>query len=79
MTALSQSAGLHRKDVASHCFCALGAFSTVINVTHTRFNRLDPPAIFNLRVALRNTVEGGSTLVTALHDLGTPTSICDAG
>lgn len=43
------------------------------------FNWLDPVAIFDLRVALSNMVEGGLTLITALHDLGTLTSICDAG
>lgn len=43
------------------------------------FNWLDPVAIFDLRVALCNVVEGGLTLITALHDLVTLTSICDAG
>lgn len=36
-------------------------------------------AIFDLREALRGMVDGGLTLITALHDLGTLASACDAG
>lgn len=43
------------------------------------FNWLDPVAIFDLREALRDMVDGGLTLITALHDLGTLASACDAG
>jgi ABC-type multidrug transport system ATPase subunit len=43
------------------------------------FNWLDPVAIFDLREALRDMVAGGLTLITALHDLGTLASACDAG
>lgn len=43
------------------------------------FNWLDPVAIFDLRKALREMVNGGLTLITALHDLGTLASSCDAG
>ena len=43
------------------------------------FNWLDPVAIFDLRQALRGMVNHGLTLITALHDLGTLASACDAG
>ncbi|WP_375395335.1 ATP-binding cassette domain-containing protein [uncultured Sphingomonas sp.] len=43
------------------------------------FNWLDPVAIFDLREVLREMVDGGLTLITALHDLGTLASACDAG
>jgi len=43
------------------------------------FNWLDPVATFDLRENLRKTVDAGLTLVTALHDLGTLASACDAG
>jgi len=43
------------------------------------FNWLDPVAIFDLRQALRGMVDHGLTLITALHDLGTLVSACDAG
>lgn len=43
------------------------------------FNWLDPVVIFDLREALRDMVDGGLTLITALHDLGTLASACDAG
>ncbi|HEX8554475.1 MAG TPA: ABC transporter ATP-binding protein [Sphingomonas sp.] len=43
------------------------------------FNWLDPVAVFDLREALRGRVDGGLTLITALHDLSTLASACDAG
>lgn len=43
------------------------------------FNWLDPVAAFDLRQALRAMVDGGLTLVTALHDLGTLATACDEG
>ncbi|MBY0492473.1 MAG: ABC transporter ATP-binding protein [Gemmatimonadaceae bacterium] len=43
------------------------------------FNWLDPVASFDLRHALRVMVDGGLTLMTALHDLGTLASACDTG
>lgn len=43
------------------------------------FNWLDPVATFDLRETLRKLVDGGLTLMTALHDLGTLASACDAG
>lgn len=43
------------------------------------FNWLDPVAAFDLRQALRTLVDGGLTLLTALHDLGTLSTACDEG
>jgi ABC-type multidrug transport system ATPase subunit len=43
------------------------------------FNWLDPIVAYDLRIALRDRVEAGLTLVTALHDLGTLASACDTG
>ncbi|MBR0560735.1 ABC transporter ATP-binding protein, partial [Neokomagataea anthophila] len=43
------------------------------------FNWLDPVAIFDLREALRDMVDRGLTLITALHDLATLASACDSG
>ena len=43
------------------------------------FNWLDPVAAFDLRRALRQQVEDGLTLITALHDLGTLAAACDTG
>lgn len=43
------------------------------------FNWLDPVAAFDLRQALRTLVDGGLTLLTALHDLGTLATACDEG
>jgi len=43
------------------------------------FNWLDPVASFDLRETLRSMVDGGLTLITALHDLGTLAVACDAG
>lgn len=43
------------------------------------FNWLDPVAVFDLREILREMVDGGLTLITALHDLGTLASACNAG
>ena len=43
------------------------------------FNWLDPVAMFDLRETLRGMVDNGLTLVTALHDLATLATACDAG
>ncbi|WP_294329438.1 ATP-binding cassette domain-containing protein [uncultured Sphingomonas sp.] len=43
------------------------------------FNWLDPVAAFDLRHALRQRVDAGLTLLTALHDLTTLAVACDAG
>jgi ABC-type multidrug transport system ATPase subunit len=41
------------------------------------FNWLDPVAAFDIRRVLRTRVDGGLTLVTALHDIPTLTTCCD--
>lgn len=43
------------------------------------FNWLDPVAAFDVRRALREMVDEGLTLVTALHDFATLCGSCDAG
>ncbi|MFW7266916.1 ATP-binding cassette domain-containing protein [Gluconacetobacter sp. Hr-1-5] len=43
------------------------------------FNWLDPVAIFDLRLALRQMVDDGLTLITALHDLNALVVACDGG
>lgn len=43
------------------------------------FNWLDPVAAFDIRHVLRERVNNGLTLVTALHDIPTLTTCCDAG
>ena len=43
------------------------------------FNWLDPVATFDPRDAWRALVDGGLTLITAQHNLGTLASACDAG
>lgn len=42
-------------------------------------NWLDPVAAFDLRQSLRASVDGGLTLITALHDLHTLAAACDEG
>jgi ABC-type multidrug transport system ATPase subunit len=43
------------------------------------FNWLDPVAAFDLKTVLAEMVAGGLTLVTALHDISTFATRCDAG
>lgn len=43
------------------------------------FTWLDPVAAFDVRAALRARVDGGLTLITALHDLATLALACDEG
>jgi ABC-type multidrug transport system ATPase subunit len=43
------------------------------------FNWLDPVAAFDVRAALAQMVNGGLTLITALHDLTTLCGFCDSG
>lgn len=69
------SAGMRQRIAI---FCAfVGGQRTVI--LDEPFNWLDPPAAFDVRAALRVLVDGGLTLVTALHDLSTLASSCDRG
>jgi len=43
------------------------------------FNWLDPVAAYDVKQALRSMVDDGLTLLTALHDLATLVTACDAG
>lgn len=69
------SAGMRQRIAVAAAFA--GGHPLVI--LDEPFNWLDPVAIFDLREALRDMVDGGLTLITALHDLGTLASVCDAG
>lgn len=69
------SAGMRQRIAI---FCAfVGGQRTVI--LDEPFNWLDPLAAYDVRGALRELVDGGLTLVTALHDLSTLASSCDEG
>ena len=69
------SAGMRQRIAI---FCAfVGGQRTVI--LDEPFNWLDPLAAFDVRAALRELVDGGLTLVTALHDLSTLASSCEEG
>lgn len=74
-TLASCSAGM-RQRVAIACAFAEGRRIVVLDEP---FNWLDPVAAYDLRHALRAMVDDGLTLITALHDLGTLVSACDAG
>lgn len=69
------SAGMRQRAALALAFA--GGQSLVI--LDEPFNWLDPVAAFDLRQALRTLVDGGLTLLTALHDLGTLATACDQG
>lgn len=69
------SAGMRQRIAIAAAFA--GGHSLV--VLDEPFNWLDPVAIFDLRAILRERVDQGLTLITALHDLSTLASACDAG
>ncbi|TGX54171.1 ATP-binding cassette domain-containing protein [Sphingomonas gei] len=69
------SAGMRQRIAIAAAFA--GGHSLVI--LDEPFNWLDPVAAFDLRRALRERVDGGLTLMTALHDLNTLAAACDAG
>jgi ABC-type multidrug transport system ATPase subunit len=69
------SAGMRQRAAIALAFA--GGQSLV--VLDEPFNWLDPVAAFDLRQALRTLVDGGLTLLTALHDLGTLATACDEG
>ena len=69
------STGMRQRVAIALAFA--GAQSLV--VLDEPFNWLDPVAAFDLRQALRTLVDGGLTLLTALHDLGTLSTSCDEG
>jgi ABC-type multidrug transport system ATPase subunit len=69
------SAGMRQRAAIALAFA--GGQSLVI--LDEPLNWLDPVAAFDLRQALRTLVDGGLTLLTALHDLGTLATACDEG
>jgi ABC-type multidrug transport system ATPase subunit len=69
------SAGMRQRIAIASAFA--GGHTLV--VLDEPFNWLDPVAIFDLRQAMRNRVNGGLTLIAALHDLGTLATACDTG
>ncbi|MBO9715143.1 ABC transporter ATP-binding protein [Sphingomonas sp.] len=69
------SAGMRQRAAIALAF----AGSQSLVVLDEPFNWLDPVAAFDLRQALRALVDGGLTLLTALHDLGTLATACDEG
>lgn len=69
------SAG-QRQRIAIACAFAAGQDIVILDEP---FNWLDPVAAYDLRHALAARVGEGLTLVTALHDLATLSSACQAG
>ncbi len=69
------SAGMRQRIAIAAAF--VGGHTHVI--LDEPFNWLDPVAVFDLRQVLRERVADGLTLITALHDLGTLATACDAG
>ncbi len=69
------SAG-QRQRIAIACAFAAGQSIVILDEP---FNWLDPVAAYDLRHALAARVAAGLTLVTALHDLATLSSACQAG
>ncbi|OYX52259.1 MAG: ABC transporter [Sphingomonas sp. 32-66-10] len=69
------SAG-QRQRIAIACAFAAGQGIVILDEP---FNWLDPVAAYDLRHALAARVAAGLTLVTALHDLATLSSACQAG
>ncbi len=69
------SAGMRQRIAVAAAFASGHQFV----ILDEPFNWLDPVAIFDLREAFRDMIDGGLTLITALHDLGTLASACDAG
>lgn len=69
------SAGMRQRIAIATAFT--GGHALVI--LDEPFNWLDPVATFDLREALRERIDEGLTLMTALHDLGTLAAACDAG
>lgn len=69
------SAGMRQRVAIALAFA--GGHSLVI--LDEPFNWLDPVAAFDLKQVLRSMVANGLTLLTALHDLSTLITCCDAG
>lgn len=58
--------------------CAFAGGHRIV-VLDEPFNWLDPVAAFDVRSAIRAMVDGGQTVITALHDLSTLVAACDYG
>jgi ABC-type multidrug transport system ATPase subunit len=69
------SAGMRQRAAIALAF----ASGQSLVILDEPFSWLDPVAAFDLRQALRKLVDGGLTLLTALHDLGTLATVCDEG
>lgn len=69
------SSGMRQRTSIALAFAA----PSRIVILDEPFNWLDPVAAFDTKMALRSMVDAGLTLVTALHDLTTLCSVCDAG
>lgn len=69
------SAGMRQRIALAAAFAA-GHEHVILDEP---FNWLDPVAMFDLRQALRQMVDSGLTLITALHDLTTLAAACDSG
>ncbi len=69
------SAGMRQRVAIAAAFAA----KRPIVVLDEPFNWLDPVAAFDVKRVLRRKVQGGLTLITALHDIATLSSQCDAG
>lgn len=69
------SAGMRQRLAVALAFAA----GNRIVILDEPFNWLDPVAAFDLKAALRAMAGEGLTLLTALHDLTTLATCCDAG
>ena len=69
------SAGMRQRIAIAAAF----AQGSALVILDEPFNWLDPVAAYDLRQALRAMVDGGLTLLTALHGLATLAVTCDSG
>ena len=69
------SSGMRQRAALALAF----AVPSRIVILDEPFNWLDPVAAFDVRAALAQIVNGGLTLITALHDLATLCGFCDSG
>ena len=73
---LGECSSGQRQRVAIYCAFVIRPGIVILDEP---FNWLDPLAAYDARQALRALVDGGLTLVTALHDMTTLAGSCDAG
>ncbi len=71
----AMSAGMRQR------ICVFSAFigAPAVVLLDEPFNWLDPVAAFDLKSALRDWADTGGALITALHDIATFATRCDAG